>query len=36
MFSATGQDEDFVNRPGGQDRGTGLWVLLLMVLVGGG
>lgn len=32
MFSATGQDEDFVNRPGGQDRGIGLWLLLLMVL----
>ena len=32
MFSATGRDEDYVNRPGGRDRGVGLWLLLIFVL----
>ncbi|MBO9403057.1 HlyD family type I secretion periplasmic adaptor subunit [Shimia sp. R9_3] len=37
MFSMRIEDEEFVNRPGGQDAGQGLWVLLLFViaLIGG-
>lgn len=37
MFSLRSEEEDFVNRPGGQDAGRGLWFLLLLViaLIGG-
>lgn len=32
MFALRSDDEDFVNRPGGQDAGRGLWVLLICVM----
>ncbi|MDA5558988.1 HlyD family type I secretion periplasmic adaptor subunit [Shimia sp. MMG029] len=32
MFSQRLEDDAFVNRPGGQDAGRGLWVLLLLVM----
>ena len=32
MFSLRSGDEEFINRPGGRDAGTGLWLLLVAVL----
>lgn len=32
MFSLSAIEEEFVNRPGGQDAGRGLWFLLLIIL----
>lgn len=32
MFALRSEDEDFVNRPGGQDAGRGLWALLICVM----
>ena len=32
MFLLRGSDEEFVNRPGGKDAGSGLWALLILIL----
>ncbi len=32
MFSMRVKDEEFINRPGGQDAGSGLWAFLIVIL----
>lgn len=33
MFALSRQDDEYVNRPGGRDGGTGLWALLLAIIL---